>query len=44
MQLLTECNDVNKYVRKCIGKIDEQNYVVISVDGNDGKLTTIPML
>ena len=33
IQMLTDCGGVNKYVCKYIGKIDEQNYVVIFVDG-----------
>ena len=33
IQMLTDCGGVNKYVCKYIGKIDEQNYVVIYVDG-----------
>eukprot|EP00957_Ditylum_brightwellii_P002847 218909-Ditylum_brightwellii.AAC.1 len=40
-QLLTECGSVNKYVCKYIGKIDEQNYVIVSADnkGNDNLIT-----
>ena len=33
IQMLTDCGGVNKYVCKYIGKIDEQNYVVMHVDG-----------
>ena len=39
IQMLTDCGGVNKYVCKYIGKIDEQNYVVIYVDGK-GQLVT----
>lgn len=38
-QQLTECGGVNKYVCKYIGKIDENNYVVVNVDGK-GQLVT----
>ena len=39
LQMLTDCGGVNKYVCKYIGKIDEQNYVVLHVDGR-GQLVT----
>ena len=39
VQMLTDCGGVNKYVVKYIGKIDEQNYVVIYADGR-GQLVT----
>ena len=39
IQMLTDCGGVNKYVCKYIGKIDEQNYVVVYVDGK-GQLVT----
>ena len=44
IQLMTECNGVNKYVCKYIWKIDKKNYVVISVDNNNGTLVTRSML
>ena len=41
VQLLTECGGVNKYVCKYIGKIDEQNYVVVNTDNaQNGHLMT----
>ena len=39
IQTLTDCGGVNKYVCKYVGKIDEQNYVVVYVDGK-GQLVT----
>ena len=39
IQMLTDCGGVNKYVCKYIGKIDEQNYVVIYVDGKSQLVT-----
>ena len=39
IQMLTDCGGVNKYVCKYIGKIDEQNYVVIHVDGREQLVT-----
>lgn len=33
LQLLRNCGGVNKYVCKYIGKIDEQNYIIIFIDG-----------
>ena len=39
IQTLTDCGGVNKYVCKYIGKIDEQNYVVVYVDSK-GQLAT----
>ena len=39
IQMLTDCGGVNKYVCKYIGKIDEQNYVVMHVYGR-GQLVT----
>ena len=40
-QMLTACGGVKKYVCKYIGKIDEQNYIVVSVDGSkSGSLVT----
>ena len=39
IQMLTDCGGVNKYVCKYIGKIDEQNYFVVYVDGR-GQLVT----
>jgi len=41
VQWLTQCGGVNKYVVKYIGKIDEQNYVIICTDTHkNGKLVT----
>jgi hypothetical protein len=41
VQWLTNCGGVNKYVCKYIGKIDEQNYVVVFASGaTNGKLIT----
>jgi hypothetical protein len=41
VQFLTHCGGVNKYVVKYIGKIDEQNYVIICTDGSKiGKLVS----
>ena len=39
IQTLTDCGGVNKYVCKYVGKIDEQNYAVVYVDGK-GQLVT----
>ena len=39
IEMLTNCSDVNKYVCKYIGKIDEKNYDVVFVDGR-GQLVT----
>lgn len=39
IQRLTHCGGVNKYICKYIGKIDEQNYVVVHVNGK-GQLVT----
>ena len=39
IQMLTDCGGVNKYVCKYIGKIDEQNYVVIYVNGESQFVT-----
>eukprot|EP00957_Ditylum_brightwellii_P079961 6081110-Ditylum_brightwellii.AAC.1 len=40
-QLLTECGGVIKYVCKYIGKIDEQNYVIVGIDNKgSGNLRT----
>ena len=36
IQLLTQTGGVNKYVCKYIGKIDEQNYIVVYVDNERG--------
>ena len=38
-QMLADCGGVNKYVSKYIGKIDEQKYIVVHVDGR-GQLVT----
>ena len=38
IQLLTQTGGVNKYVCKYIGKIDEQNYIVVYVDSQEGHL------
>ena len=41
VQWLTNSGGVNKYVVKYIGKIDEQNYVIISTDSHkNGRLIT----
>jgi hypothetical protein len=41
VQQLTECGGVNKYVNKYITKIDEQNFVIVNVDGQrNGALVT----
>ena len=41
VQYLTLCGGVNKYVVKYIGKIDEQNYVIICTDSSkNGKLVS----
>ena len=41
VQWLTQCGGVNKYVVKYIGKIDEQNYVIVSTDSQQsGKLVS----
>ncbi len=41
LQWLTHCGGCHKYVVKYIGKIDEQNYVVVSTNGNkNGSLVT----
>eukprot|EP00957_Ditylum_brightwellii_P072326 5497292-Ditylum_brightwellii.AAC.1 len=40
-QQLTECSGVNKYVNKYIIKMDQQNFVVINVNGQEsGALVT----
>ena len=39
IQQLTDCGGVKKYICKDIGKIDENNYVVVYVDGK-GQLVT----
>ena len=39
VQLLTGCGGVNKCACECMGKIDEQNHVVVHVDGR-GQLVT----
>ena len=40
-QMVNDCEGLNKYVCKYIGKIDEQNYVVVSIDvKNNGSLVT----
>jgi hypothetical protein len=40
MQIYAKCTK-HKYVCKYIGKIDEQNYIVVSVDGSkSGSLVT----
>ena len=41
VQMLTECGGVNKYVCKYIGKIDEQNFVIVYTDTHtNGVLVT----
>ena len=41
VQYLTLCGGVSKYVVKYIGKIDEQNYVIICTDSSkNGKLVS----
>ena len=41
VQWLTQAGGVNKYVVKYIGKIDEQNYVIVSTDSQkNGKLVS----
>ena len=40
IQLLTQTGGVNKYICKYIGKIDEQNYIVVYVDKFGGNLVT----
>ena len=41
VQWLTQCGGVNRYVVKYIGKIDEQNYVIICTDSQqNGKLVS----
>ena len=40
IQCLTQSNGVNKYVCKYIGKIDEQNYVVVYVNNERGGILT----
>ena len=37
IQVLTQSGGVNKYVCKYIGKIDKQNYIIVSTNGT-GKL------
>eukprot|EP00957_Ditylum_brightwellii_P006293 477461-Ditylum_brightwellii.AAC.1 len=40
-QCLTECGGVKKYISKYITKMDQQNFVIINVDGEkSGALTT----
>ena len=36
IQLLTQTGGVNKYVNKYIGKIDEQNYVIVQANNSKG--------
>ena len=38
-QTLKDCGGVNKYVCKYVGKIDEQNYVVVYMDGKSQLVT-----
>ena len=41
IQWLTQCRGVNKYIVKYIGKIDEQNYIVVFTDAHkNGTLVT----
>ena len=41
IQYITNCGGCNKYVIKYIGKIDEQNYVIVYSDSHtNGKLVT----
>ena len=39
IQVPTQSGGVNKHVCKCIGKIDEQNYIIVSANGT-GELVT----
>ena len=36
IQILTQCGGVNKYVCKYIGKVDEQNYVIVQANNAHG--------
>ena len=36
IQILTQCGGVNKYVCKYIGKVDEQNYVIVQANNAYG--------
>ena len=40
IQILTQTGGVNKYICKYIGKIDEQNYIVVYFDNKCGSLVT----
>ena len=40
IQLLTQTGGVNKYVCKYIGKVDEQNYVVVKANNNASSTST----
>ena len=40
-QMLTNCGGFNKHVCKCVGKIEEKNCIVVSVNGSkSGSFTT----
>ena len=38
--MLTGCNGVSKYICKYLGKIDEQNYVIVSTNKDSGNLVS----